>query len=264
MDVNDKFQDLSIELSRPVALLSIDLESMPIEAAQLFARLSPDERRRAERIRGREPRNNWIMARATLRLLLANYSGLSADELRFSCNDWGKPVIANPSVSPHPHFNYSHAGSMALLAISTAGPVGVDMERLEQLSEMDTIMRRYFSISEQATIASHPKSQRILSFYRVWTRKEAYLKALGIGLSGNLAGFDVSAAPTGNGLLLAVNGNARAANEWMLADIQIADDYVAAVAVRARHLPISRYKVLSQRDAADRLLLSVERARDAG
>jgi 4'-phosphopantetheinyl transferase len=264
LDVNDEVQDLSIELSRAVALLSIDLESMPIEAAQLFARLSPDERQRAERIRGRKPRNYWIRARATLRLLLANYCGLPADELRFSCNDWGKPAIANPSISPYPHFNYSHAGSMALLAISTAGPVGVDMERLEPLSEMDTITRRYFSTSEQVAIASYPKSQRILSFYRVWTRKEAYVKALGIGLSGNLAGFDVSPAPTGNGLLLAVNGNAQAANEWMLADIQIGGDYVAAVAVRARHLPISRYKVLSQRDASDGLRLSIERARDVG
>ncbi|MEH6824415.1 MAG: 4'-phosphopantetheinyl transferase superfamily protein [Motiliproteus sp.] len=238
-----------IALDHTIAIISIDLESADERLIPFQCILSLEERGRAETIRDAQQRRHWIKARAMLRMLLAQQCGHCAEELRFCLNDWGKPSIAIPCTpssyihSPYPHFNFSHSGKTAVLAMTSMGPLGVDVERIKASTDIDIVARRYFSSTEQQAFNSLPQSQRLRGFYQIWTRKEAYLKAVGVGLSGDLASFDVSQADTGCNLLLAVNGSSQTARHWTLADIEFDNGYVGAVAICARDVRISRYNI---------------------
>jgi 4'-phosphopantetheinyl transferase len=138
--------------------------------------LSEDERRRATRYRFDRHRREFMIARAVLRLLLADYTGLSAERLCFTHNQRGKP-----SLDGSIQFNVSHAADVALIAISCM-PVGVDIERVDPDFAWQGIARHFFSSAECEWIASHPSYARCESFLRCWTRREAFVKARGSGL----------------------------------------------------------------------------------
>ena len=178
--------------------------------------LSDDERARAERFSRPLDRRRFVAARATLRAILADMLELDASArpaLRFGYRAAGKPFLVD---HPTLHFNVSHSEDLALVAATRAGEIGVDIERQRPMDDMDTIARVAFSDSERAALIGCPSGARSAVFYRIWTRKEALLKALGAGLP---ALSDPDAASLGG-----------AATRWLVTALPHLDGYVASLA----------------------------------
>jgi 4'-phosphopantetheinyl transferase len=204
----------------------VDLTPNAGALAGLFGLLSADEQARARRYHFAADHDRFVACRAALRQVLAFHTGLDAAGLCFDYGPQGKPALTGSGVA----FNVSHSGDRALIALSSDGPVGVDVEWCRPIGEMDAIVRRYFSPAEQAALAALAPDARTLGFYQAWTRKEAMLKATGHGLSRALDHYTVSLGPGVEPRVLAVAGAPEEAGTWRLADLGLEAGYVGAIA----------------------------------
>ncbi len=187
-----------------------------------LATLAPDEHTRAGRFRFPLHRNRFIATRAVRRKLLANYLNRSPGELQFVCNSNGKPALAGDN--EWLHFNVSHSAGLALYAISREREVGIDVERLRPDMRVEDIAERYFSPQELAEFRDAPSTERVSAFFNCWTRKEAYVKALGTGLSVSLQEFSVPV--TGYNPISLLDVQRR---DWLLRPLELGPEYAAAV-----------------------------------
>lgn len=135
-------------------------------------------------------RDYFLMYRSTLRHILSTYQDISPQDLVFHYSKYGKPYLLN-NVN-NIHFNLSHSSNMAILAITKGAFIGVDIEHVKPLENLEDLVKRFFSETEQKIFFLLPKHMRLTSFYEIWTRKEAYIKAIGKGLSFPLDHFTVS------------------------------------------------------------------------
>ena len=193
--------------------------------------LSNDERIRASRFRFHPDSDRFIAARSSLRIILARYLRLEPTELKFGLNPFGKPHLIGGQDRLGLRFNLSHSHDMALLAVARNRDVGVDIEFRRSDFATDEIARRFFSRSEVNQLGAIPPEQKTEAFFNCWTRKEAYIKARGEGLSFPLDQFDVSFAPDARPALL---GNRLDPNEvlrWSFEQLSPADGYAAALTV---------------------------------
>ena len=167
------------------------LDPAPGEVHRLMGMLSKDEHARAERFRFDQDRRRFVVARGVLRSLLALYLGLPPQKVQLTYGASGKPCLPRGVL----RFNLD-AGELGLYAFTSSREVGIDVEHVRQLDDMDQIARRFFSVNEVASLEALPESARpSTAFFNCWTRKEAYVKARGEGLALPLDGFDVSLAP---------------------------------------------------------------------
>ncbi|HLO30242.1 MAG TPA: 4'-phosphopantetheinyl transferase superfamily protein [Anaerolineales bacterium] len=199
---------------------------------QLAATLSKDEAQRAARFHFPADRDRFIAAHGCLRAVLARYLLCEPDQLIFLTNSYGKPELDDHKLE----FNLSHSGDLALVAITQDRKVGIDLERIRGGISSQVIARQYFSKSEFAELQALPLEQREAAFFCCWTRKEAYIKAQGLGLSLPLESFDVSLAPKEPAILRATRPDPEEAARWMLFSPEIDPSYQAAVAVEGRDL----------------------------
>lgn len=197
-----------------------------------FDLLSPDEHDRAARFRVEDARRNFILTRGTLRRLLAAYLREKPDELSFGLTKYGKPFLDG---RPDGHFNdvrfnVSHAEGLALLGFARRREIGVDVERIRP--ELDTwkLAERFFSAHERSTLKNLSGEELQSAFFRCWSRKEAYIKARGEGLSLPLSQFDVSIAPNESNALVATRPDATEAGRWVVRDLATLPEYAAACA----------------------------------
>ncbi len=193
--------------------------------------LSHDERRRAARMRFDVDRNRYERGRATLRHLLADAVDSEPANLMFSYNEQGKP-----SLSPHlgVHFNLAHSANLAVLAVAPFN-VGIDVETIRPGFADDEIAERFFAPSEVTQLRTLPKIDQEAAFFRCWTRKESYLKALGGGLSIDLDAFTVAFAdPNEDPAITWVRNEPQEASQWSVVDCSsaITDTAVCALAAR--------------------------------
>jgi 4'-phosphopantetheinyl transferase len=158
----------------------------------MTATLAPDELARAARYRFERDRARFVVARATLRALLAAYTARPAASLGFETPGHGKPLLADPDPGQL-RFNLSHSGAVALYAVASDREVGVDVERVDPRAARD--VSRILAPAEATALEALPADQRLDAFFACWTRKEAYLKARGLGLALGLDRFAVSLAP---------------------------------------------------------------------
>lgn len=202
----------------------------------LAGALSPDELARAARFRTARLRDRFTVGRGALRTLLGRYLGLDPAALRFAYSAHGKPSLAHPLCAPSLEFNLAHAEDQILLAFARAQPLGVDVEQTRPRPNFDALdlAERFFAPDEYAALRGLPTEQRHRAFCRVWTCKEAYLKACGEGLSLPLDSFSVAAAPGAAPSLLRVAGRPDEPDRWTLRVCEPAPGYVAALAVRSR------------------------------
>lgn len=202
----------------------------------LFELLSPDERDRAEGFYCQEHRNRYIMARGMLRTLLARYLEAEPDRLRFDYGPHGKPALADihHKGQDRLRFNMSHSHELALYAMVRNHEIGIDVERVREGSAIEKVAMRFFSPQEIATLRSLPSSQQTQGFFNCWTRKEAYIKALGEGLSHPLDGFDVSLAPGVPAELLGLRCKQQEGSGWCLHELSLGPNYAATVAVQGK------------------------------
>ncbi len=159
---------------------SIDLAIDSQTRAEYYELLSPDECDRAMRFFNPEHQSDFIAARGALRSRLATYTNCSPQALRFEYGNYGKPRLID---YPNLKFNLAHSNKRALIVVSKIAVVGVDLEQVRSVPKLLELAKRFFKPSEYETISALPKSQQPKQFFAYWTCKEAYLKAVGIGLS---------------------------------------------------------------------------------
>ena len=197
--------------------------------SKLWQSLQPDERERACRFHLEVDKRRCVIGRGLLRLLLGRILGLPADQLRFAYDEFGKPSLIAEQGLPL-QFNLSHSGEVILIAITVDRAVGVDVEIIRTDLDVDSIAARFFSANEYKILASLTGQMRYEAFFACWTRKEAYLKARGVGLSLPLDQFDVSYLPTEEPRLLATRFDPAEASHWTLRALDLGGDYAAALA----------------------------------
>ncbi len=177
-----------------VDIWRVTLDEQPEEAVAHFRPLlSPDEAERARKFFFERDRRRFVIGRGILRTLLARYLGCPVSEIAFRYGPNGKPMLPAEDGAPALHFNVAHSDSVALLAFSTAGEIGIDLERVRDLPDWEHIAATYFSPAEQARVRACPPEARRLEFFRAWTRQEAILKASGLGLGLSVGPISVPA-----------------------------------------------------------------------
>lgn len=197
----------------------------------LWGLLSIDEQQRADRFHFERDRQHFIASRGMLRCILSSYLDLPPESLGFQYGATGKPALTEDRNPGDLRFNLSHSRALALYAIVLHHEIGVDIEHTSPVRDVETLARRFFSRQEYETLRSLPEQQKLGAFYNCWTRKEAYIKACGDGLSQPLDRFDVSLAPDEPAQLLSINGSPVGASRWYLHGFEPAPGYIAALAV---------------------------------
>ena len=198
--------------------------------SRLETTLSSDETARANRFVYATDRNHFVAARGILRELLGAYLMISPAELKFRYGNHGKPALdANASDSVL-QFNLSHSGGLAIYGFSLGRRLGVDVERIRPQLAGEDIARRYFAAREVAELQALPMHQRPEGFFLCWTRKEAYVKAHGAGLSLPLDSFTVSLTPGRAAQLQADDSD-----QWSLRALEPASGFVGAMVAEGRN-----------------------------
>lgn len=199
-----------------------------------WAWLSPAERARAERlVRPRDGRR-FVRCRGALRTILGRLLDLPAAEVAFQTGPGGKPVLPGDEGEPKRraiHFNVSHSGELALIAVSRRRELGVDVEMTRPISQAERIVQSYFTEAEQAEFLAVAEADRPAAFIRGWTRKEAILKAQGVGLAGLATGFETRFGPGGVGGEFVRCAPHPTVLGWALWEVAPRAGYVAALAV---------------------------------
>ncbi len=208
-----------------------ELEQPARTVEQLAGVLSDDELARARRFYFERDRRRFMVARGVLRKILGWYLALPPARLEFTYGPRGKPFLLAAGDGQRLRFNVSHSQELALFAVTRDRELGVDIEFMRPLDDADAIARHFFSAHEQATLLSLPASLKHQGFYNCWTRKEAYIKATGEGLSQPLDEFDVSLAPGEPAKLLSVVGKPEEVSRWTFQALQPPEGYAAALAV---------------------------------
>jgi 4'-phosphopantetheinyl transferase len=224
-----------------------ELDVSGLNLCGLEGLLSSDEMSRANRFHFQRDRARFVAARGTLRMLLGRYLGAAASALQFCYGRYGKPYLARVPGRDDIRFNVAHSEGLALYAFAPAREVGVDLERIWPLAQIDQIARQFFSPREKADLCSLDDGLREEAFYRCWTRKEAYIKARGQGLFLALSEFDVSLRPDEPARILGVRGEAQDASCWTLRELEPGAGYVGALAVQGANWQLSCWQYPSRK-----------------
>jgi 4'-phosphopantetheinyl transferase len=207
------------------------LDPAPARQTRLERWLDTDERGRAARFVFPRDARRFRVARGTLREILGGYLGVAADAVRFAYAAAGKPALAEPFTDAGVAFNVSHSGEVALYAIGARSRIGVDVEQIRPLDDLEALAERNFSAAERRALLALPPAAREPAFFACWTRKEAFIKALGDGLSYPLDAFTVSFAAGEPARFVEIRGEPATAAQWTLAALDVGAGYAAAVAV---------------------------------
>jgi 4'-phosphopantetheinyl transferase len=207
-------------------------QDQPAERIEAFFRtLSADEQDRARRFHFEKDRVRFIAARGILRKVLGTLLERAPDKVRFQCSEYGKPSLSDEFSSARLKFNVSHSGGKVLIAFSLGRELGVDIEEVRREFTTEEIAQRYFSAFEVETLRSLPENVRAEAFFNCWTRKEAYIKAIGEGLSCPLDKFDVTMAPGERARLLKTRVHGLPASAWAMQSLDAGRGYKAALVV---------------------------------
>jgi 4'-phosphopantetheinyl transferase len=236
---NDSFR-LSEER---IDIWKISLSCSQPDLAHAHQVLSPDEQQRAARIGSTLMRNAFIGARASLRFLLGRYLQCSPGSIRFAYESHGKPVLIHDAGLC---FSTTRSSGMAAFAFCLHVPVGIDMERIRIIPNMDRVIERMFSPQEKRQLNVLPTDQRQRAFFACWVRKEAYAKATGKGILTRFDAFCVDTNPAEP--RPQIRFDPATAQDWILRDLRLDNEYAAALSYRGaeRELLISQSGSLNQ------------------
>ncbi|HHP7244070.1 MAG TPA: 4'-phosphopantetheinyl transferase family protein [Elainellaceae cyanobacterium] len=207
------------------------LEWEKVQVWQLYQYLSEDERQRADQFHFEKDQAHFIVARSLLRIILSRYLGFDAKALRFCYGVNGKPALIAAQGGKRLQFNLSHSQGWALYAVTHDRAIGVDIEGIRPNLLWSGMAERCLTPRELAVLQTLPSHLQCQAFFTAWTRKEAYLKARGLGLSTPLDHVEVALIPGEPAVLLTVQWNPQEAKRWILQNLRLAPGYVGAVAV---------------------------------
>ncbi len=218
-------------LSEDVHVWRIVLDRSEARIRQLRSVLSDDEGTRADRFYAARDRDHFVVGRGSLRTILGRYLGVSADRLTFKAGPFGKPMLSGEWQDTQLEFNLSHSKGLAVLALAGGRRVGVDIEAVRPIREMDGLVMRFFSTNEQEAFLKVPIERRPAAFFRTWTRKEAYIKAIGTGLSTPLDSFDVGVDHDSAPGLLAIRDLPDEPARWTMRDLDPGGEFMGSLVV---------------------------------
>jgi 4'-phosphopantetheinyl transferase len=217
------------------ANLSITAQSQK----QYLQILSPDEQERANRFIFEKDRTHFIAGRGILRKLLGIYLNEKPETFTFEYGGQGKPTLSgNPTLQ----FNLSHANGIALYGLTKQHDIGIDVEYIKKDIELKTLATQFFSKKEAALLLTLPKAQLPQGFFNCWTRKEAFIKADGRGLSCPLDQFEVSLIPGHTAQLMATHWDPEELNKWSMFSIDVQTGFVGALVVKGAVNSICHYQ----------------------
>jgi len=205
--------------------------------------LSSDENARASRFHFEKDRIHFTRCRSALRFRLAAYLAIPAERIHFEYLASGKPQLAANQNPRALQFNVSHSANLALIAIGSEHKLGVDIEKIRSDVDTAALAERFFSLRERAGLRALPDYLRAPGFFACWTRKEAFLKATGDGLSFPLEDFSVTTHPDLDPELEEIRGNSEARKQWFLADVTVVQGYRATVAVEGAFPHLKTYSL---------------------
>lgn len=226
---------------------AIDREALHVD--RLALSLSPDERARADRFHFEKDQIQYITTRGILRDILARYTRFKPGQLVFSYNAYGKPALSSQSMKDKVSFNVSHTHGLALYAVARHREVGIDVERIDPDIARNLMAEHFFSRQEVSVLRRLPPSWQPVAFFNCWTRKEAYIKARGKGLSIPLDEFDVSLVPGEPAALLCTRSDFQDAFRWSLQELTPGPGYAGAVAAEGRDWRVSCWQWAGEQGA---------------
>lgn len=230
------FSNVKLSNLTPLALIAKEvhvwlamLNFSDQELAEFFALLSANEQARALRFHFPKDYQRFVAARGILRKLLGRYVNCKPQAIEFTYGSHGKPMLAN---DPTIQFNVSHSQNVALYAFSNQYEVGIDIEAKDKLRKVEAIAQRFFSTQESAVIKNLSGDSKAEAFFNGWTRKEAFLKALGKGLSYPLKQVEVTMDPKEPAKFLALDDPDLKIDDWSLYDLKPLPEFAAALVVK--------------------------------
>lgn len=215
-----------------IHIIAVALDEPDAAARSLIDQaITAAERTRADRFHFAVDRDRFLVGRAVLRGLLAQHTGRAPDDIPIVEGARGKPLLA-AGIDDTLQFNVSHSRGLALVALTRLGELGIDVEAIHDLSDLVSVAERYFAPDERAVIRELDGQARIEAFFTCWTRKEAYIKALGEGLAHPLDRFVVAMRAGEPARFLRIGDDTSAASAWTLADLRPAPGFVGALAIQ--------------------------------
>ena len=208
-----------------------DIEKLAASLHTFAAILSYEERRRAERYRFERDRVRYIIAKGVLRIIIGNYYlTIDPTQIEFCYGTHGKPFLEKRFGDGKFHFNQSDSNGIVLYAFAIDRQIGIDLEYIRDIVDAQSIVANNFSEYEKKSFNALPTKDKKEAFFKCWTRKEAYIKAIGKGLYYPLDQFDVSVSPNEPPKIIRIDGSSAEASKWTLADVTTHSDYSAALA----------------------------------
>jgi len=233
VNLYDKSADLQPLKENGVVLLYASLQETPARLRQLFETLSPDEVKRANRYKFPIHHDRFIISRGTLREILSAYTGNTPAEIQFDYEEHGKPHLKQGLSDLPIQFNISDSHDLAVYAFTLNKAIGVDVEWIRDNVMSAELVERFFAKEESMMLQALPLELRQQAFFNGWARKEAFLKAIGKGLSFPLNQFIVTLAPGEPAEILSIQNDKAAAREWQLFELEVMPGYVGALVVRS-------------------------------
>ena len=224
-------------MNAPIEMVVKTLDTDESHNRAALALLCATERQRAARFAFERDRRRYIAGRAHLRQLLGARLGEAPEAIEFIYGRRGKPALAPRLAASGLRFNLAHCGGVAIYAFAQGREIGVDIEKVRQLRDADHVAARFFTPRENCDYQALAGAERAQGFFNCWTRKEAFIKALGGGLHVPLGCFDVSLAPGEPARILRLGRRPGERCGWQLVDLQPAPGYAGAAAVRTLPLP---------------------------
>lgn len=222
----------------------LKLEQADLCAVRFASILTEKERTRAASLFFERDRNRFILCRGVLRTVLGSYLNTEPDRLEFSYGSYGKPYLAGAFSEESVQFSLAHSHELALYVFTRGRKVGIDLERIRNIPDVDQVAARFLSRRENAMFRTLPRGQRLKAFFGFWTRKEAYGKAIGIGLAQPLDGFSMSMMPEEPDRSFNMEENAREACCWSIMSFTPAPEYTAALAAEGHSLNLNYYQYM--------------------
>jgi 4'-phosphopantetheinyl transferase len=204
--------------------------------SELVAWLAPGELARAQGFRFEPARRDFLLRRAMLRHVLGDYLDVAPAAVRFSTNEYGKPAVVTIAALDDLRFSYSHSGKLALLAVTRGREVGVDLEQHWPMPDALQLASSFFASGEVAALKQLPEAELEPAFFDCWTRKEAFIKALGLGLSFPLNRFAVSLGEPAR--LLELHDAPTPPGDWTLRSLPVGPGFSAALAVEGADVEV--------------------------
>ena len=222
-----------------IHIWKVNIDNPTLDLDDLFSDvLSDDERKRVDRLRSEKDKKRFIVSRGLLRKNLGSYLGAEPSDITFTYNKYGKPDIKPEHNPGNIKFNVSHSANLAIYAISQNREIGIDLEYIREVRAADKIIGRFFTQQETDFYYSQSEDKRELAFFTLWTRKEAYSKARGMGIGLPSKEFDLNLVPTAE----ISTTDIKTESKWSLIDIEIDEDYLAALATEGNDIEICRFE----------------------